>query len=308
MVLAFIIARFLATSILRPVRDLRQASRKLADGKLDTRVEVDPGAAEELAELAESFNSMAGSMAHHEAQLRESARKMSETKKLATLGQLAAGIAHEINNPLGGILMYSHMLLDEIDGDPEVRGNVEKIGREADRCKKIVKGLLDFARQTKPERTESNINLVLDEVVALLEQQTLFHNVEIVKDQGRSIPLVDIDVAQVQEVFMNIVLNAVDAMDGRGTLSLSTRLSSDGRYVEVELADTGPGIPEDQLDKVFEPFFTTKEVGLGTGLGLSIAYGIIERHHGRIWAESSVGKGTSFFVQLPILETTPPEM
>ena len=200
--------------------------------------------------------------------------------------------------------MYAHMLKEDLI-KAENRENVHKIAREADRCKTIVKGLLDFARQTKPERTESNINLVLNEVIALLERQSIFHNISIVKDLSPSIPLVEVDVGQMQEVFMNLILNAAQAMDGSGTLTAVTRLIRDATVVEIEIRDTGPGIPSDKIDKIFEPFYTTKEIGRGTGLGLSIAYGIIERHHGSIHVESEVGRGTSFFVRLPVPETEP---
>jgi two-component system NtrC family sensor kinase len=168
-----------------------------------------------------------------------------------------------------------------------------------------VKGLLDFARQTKPERTESNINLVLNEVIALLEQQHTFRNIGIVKDLSPNVPFVEIDVGQIQEVFMNLILNAAQAMDGTGTLTAVTQLVDDGEMVEIEIRDTGPGIPEDKIEKIFEPFYTTKEIGRGTGLGLSIVYGIIERHHGSIRVESEVGRGTSFFVKIPVPLTEP---
>jgi len=304
MVVALVVASILSTGIVRPVRDLARASQDLAQGRMDACVEVNPEAAGELVELTETFNSMVRSIAERDERLQESARKITESKKLATLGQLAAGIAHEINNPLGGIVMYAHMLKEDLI-KAENRENVHKIAREADRCKTIVKGLLDFARQTKPERTESNINLVLNEVIALLEQQSIFHNISIIKDESPSIPLVEVDVGQIQEVFMNLILNAAQAMDGSGTLTAITRLVNDATSVEIEIRDTGPGIPPEKIDKIFEPFYTTKEIGRGTGLGLSIAYGIVERHHGSIRVESEVGKGTVFFVRLPVPETEP---
>ena len=304
MIVALIVASVLSTGIVRPVRNMAEASRDLAQGHMDARVEVNPKAAGELVELAETFNFMAQSIAERDERLQETARKITESKKLATLGQLAAGIAHEINNPLGGIVMYSHMLKEDLV-KAENRENVNKIAREADRCKAIVKGLLDFARQTKPERTESNINHVVNEVIALLEQQSIFHNISIVKDLSPSIPLVEVDVGQMQEVFMNLVLNAAQAMDGSGTLTAITRLIRDATVVEIEIRDTGPGIASDKIDKIFEPFYTTKEIGRGTGLGLSIVYGIVERHHGSIQVESEVGKGTSFFVRLPVPEIEP---
>ncbi|MBD3348585.1 MAG: HAMP domain-containing protein [Candidatus Eisenbacteria bacterium] len=306
MVIALIAASMLSSGILRPVRELAEASHRIAEGDMHTQVDVDPAAAGEFKELAQTFNTMAQSIAERDRQLQENARKMTETKKLATLGQLAAGIAHEINNPLGGILMYSHILKEELRR-PENRETVEKIAKESDRCKKIVKGLLDFARQTKPERTESNLNHVIDEVIALLEHQAIFHNIDIEKEHSPGLPLVDVDVAQMQEVFMNIILNAAQAMQGKGKLTTVTRITRDNKAVEVEIRDTGSGIPAEDLDKIFEPFYTTKEVGRGTGLGLAIAYGIVERHHGSIWVESEQDKGTSFFIRLPIPEI-PPEM
>jgi two-component system, NtrC family, sensor kinase len=304
MVIALLVASMLANGIVRPVRDIVKASEKLAKGSMDAMVEVDPNASGELAELSRTFNSMVRSIAERDERLQESAKKITESKKLATLGQLAAGIAHEINNPLGGIVMYSHMLKEDLVKEQN-RENVEKIAHEADRCKTIVKGLLDFARQTKPERTESSINHVMNEVVALLEQQAIFHNIKIVRELSPSVPLIEVDVGQMQEVLMNLVLNAAQAMDGEGTLTLKTGLSEDASYVEIEVRDTGPGIPPDKIDKIFEPFYTTKEVGRGTGLGLSIAYGIVERHHGSISVESEVGVGTTFLVRLPVPPTEP---
>ncbi len=185
------------------------------------------------------------------------------------------------------------------------RENVEKIAREADRCKKIVKGLLDFARQTKPERTESNINHVLKEVIALVVHQAMFRNIEIENDHNPSIPLVDTDVTQMEEVFMNIILNAAQAMEGKGKIKTVTRLAAGNNFVEIVISDTGPGIPEEHIDNIFEPFYTTKEIGSGTGLGLSIAYGIIERHHGSIRVESVEGRGTTFYIRIPIPEAAP---
>ncbi len=304
MILALIVASVLSGGIVRNVRDLAAASQEIAQGRTDARVEVRPGAADEITELAQTFNTMAQSIAERDAQLQENARKMTESKKLATLGQLAAGIAHEINNPLGGIVMYSHMLREDLK-DAQNRENVEKIGHQADRCKKIVKGLLDFARQTKPERTESNINHVLKEGIALVMHQAMFRNIEIENDHTPSIPLVDIDVTQMEEVFVNIILNAAQAMDGKGKITTVTRLAPDNSYIEIVISDTGPGISKEHVDKIFEPFFTTKEIGRGTGLGLSTAYGIVERHHGSIRVESEEGKGTSFFIRLPIPEAAP---
>jgi two-component system NtrC family sensor kinase len=192
--------------------------------------------------------------------------------------------------------------------EPEIkdlaRKNLEKIVKESMRCKDIVKGLLDFARQTEPEVKLASINEVLRSTLSLLEKQTLFQNIQITTRGNPDLPLVKIDTTQIQQVFMNIIINAAEAMDGQGELIITTRLSEDNRVVEVEFTDSGCGISQENLKRLFEPFFTTKEVGHGTGLGLAISYGLIEKHKGSIKVRSVVGKGTTFIIQLPIEKET----
>jgi len=213
---------------------------------------------------------------------------------------MPASVAHELNNPLTGIVTYSHLMLEKIPCDDPTRASVEKIAGQADRCKDIIRGLLDFSRQRKPEKTLSNINTILRGCISLVENQAAFHNIQIVENYQDNLPQVVIDPSQIERVFLNLIINAAEAMDGGGKLTLATRLDPDGRVVEVEFTDTGHGISEENMNKLFEPFFTTKDIAHGTGLGLAISYGIVKSHKGAISVESEVGKGTTFIVRLPL--------
>jgi two-component system, NtrC family, sensor kinase len=208
-------------------------------------------------------------------------------------------VAHEINNPLTGVLTFSSLLLKKVDEDHPWKKDLETIVQQTSRCRNIVKGLLDFARQRKPDKKHWDINALLDTTLTLLEKQAPFQNIQIIKDFKRELPKLLIDGDQIQQVFMNIILNAADAMAGNGgTLRIKTE-SKDGT-VEVSFSDTGCGIPKDHLSKLFDPFFTTKTTGKGTGLGLAISYGIIQSHNGDIKVESEAGKGSTFRIKLPI--------
>ena len=171
---------------------------------------------------------------------------------------------------------------------------------ETTRCKDIVKGLLDFARQTEPKVEESDTNEILNRTLSLVENQALFQNIKINRQLSPSLPKVMMDGSQIQQVFTNIILNAAEAIDGEGELTVVTRVEHDGEFLEIVFKDTGCGIPDDVIEKVFDPFFTTKEVGHGTGLGLAVSYGIIGRHKGTIHVKSKPGKGTTFIVRLPL--------
>jgi two-component system NtrC family sensor kinase len=185
--------------------------------------------------------------------------------------------------------------------DPD-RENVEEVVHQAIRCRDIVKGLLEFSRQTEARMVWININTILDATLTFIEKQSIFHNVEVVKKYHPDLPLVMVDESQFQQVFMNIILNAIEAMKEVGVLTLETDYDKSIDMVVVRIADSGSGIPPEILDKIFDPFFTTKEVGRGTGLGLSIVYGIITRHNGRISVTSKVGSGTTFTIQIPTTE------
>lgn len=299
LIMAFLISYLLAGSITKPVRGLVAAAQRLAHGDLNQKVEIKSG--NEIGKLGEAFNFMVEAIKERDEQLKEQTKEIvGRSERLAMIGQLAAGVAHEINNPLGSIIIFSHLLLEEPEIKDLARENLEKIVKESMRCKDIVKGLLDFARQTEPEVRLADINEVLKSTLCLVEKQTLFQNIQITTRNNPDLPLVEIDTTQVQQVFMNIIINAAEAMEGQGELLTTTRLSQDNRFVEVEFTDSGCGISQENLKRLFEPFYTTKEVGHGTGLGLAISYGIIEKHQGSIKVRSVPGKGTTFIIQLPI--------
>ncbi len=300
-VFSTLIALLISRNISGPIKKLVSASEQLANGNLDAKVDLASG--DEFGKLAHRFNQMADVLRERDERLKEFAtKKIMESEKLAIVGQLAASVAHELNNPLTGIVTYSHLMLEKIPCDDPTRISVEKIAGQADRCKDIIRGLLDFSRQRKPEKTLSNINSILRGCISLVENQAAFHNIQIVENYQDNLPLIVIDPSQIERVFMNLIINAAEAMNGGGKLTLATRLNSDARVVEVEFTDTGHGISEENMNKLFEPFFTTKDIAHGTGLGLAISYGIIKSHKGAISVESEVGKGTTFVVQLPLSE------
>ena len=309
--LAFVTGRF----VHRPVRDLLAHTRRLTSGDLEGRIE--PLARDELGELEVAFNEMTGSLRQAQRELRELASSL-ETKveqrtreiqdiqghlarseKLASLGELVAGIAHEINNPLTGIMVFASMILEDGRLPQDMRNDMEVINRETERCSGIVRRLLEFSRETLPHKAPELINHLLDNTLHLLENQATFHDIDIARHYASDLPPILVDGNQICQVFMNILLNAAQAMPGGGSLALATELSEDGEYLAVRFSDTGSGIPENDLKRIFDPFFTTKEEG-GTGLGLSVSYGIVENHGGKIAVDSLVGTGTTFTVLLPL--------
>ncbi len=299
MAIALIISNFLANGVLQPIKRLVFASQQLAKGNLEYEVELKSN--DEIGELGETFNLMASSLKERDERLKEyTQQQIMKSERLATLGQLAAGVAHEINNPLGAVLMYTHLSLEEMEAEDTSRKNLEKVVGEATRCRDIVKGLLDFARQTEPKVEESDVNEILNRTLSLVENQVLFQNVKINKLLSSSLPKVMMDSNQIQQVFTNIILNAAESIEGEGELIVVTRRAPDNEHIEIEFTDTGCGIPPENHEKIFDPFFTTKEVGRGTGLGLAISYGIIARHKGTINIRSRPGKGSTFIVRLPI--------
>ncbi len=233
-------------------------------------------------------------------ELEKAQASLIRTEKLASLGQLAAGVAHEINNPLGTITIFAHLILKSLPPDDPRRQDVQMIIDEANRTKEIVQGLLSFARETKMRPGATNINQLLEEVLALVVNQSLFHNIVIHKELAANLPAIYADGTQLKQVFLNIILNAAEAMNGSGDLFIRSQFDDANRQIVIAIRDTGPGIDSEVLNKIFDPFFTTKEKG--TGLGLAISYGIIERHHGRIDVETEPGKGSTFIIRLPMLE------
>ncbi len=282
-----------------PLRDLMAAARRLAHGDLSAKVPT-PAVAE-IAELAESFNHMADALRQRDEKLHEFARrKIMESERLALIGQLAADVAHELNNPLQGIVTYSHLLRERGAAGNGSREWVEKIVTQADRSTKIIRGLLDFARPQTPNKRPVRLDGLLEQCIALVEDQALFHNIAVEKRFDGGAPEVVIDPSLMQQVFMNLIINAAEAMPEGGRLGLTTSYDPVARVVEVGFVDTGHGIRAEDVDRVFEPFFTTKAVGHGTGLGLAISFGIVKEHGGTIMVESEVGRGTVFTVSLPV--------
>jgi len=230
-------------------------------------------------------------------ELKEAQAQLIQSEKLASIGQLAAGVAHEINNPLGVMLGFSQVILKKLPEDDPLRKPLTSIEREGLRCKKIIQGLLDFSRRSTPALQPMNLNDALEAACEFIEHQITLDNIQVIKGLTPELPPIRADGNQLQQVFVNLIINAYQAMSQGGELRITTRAVGD--QVQAIFADTGSGIPAEVLKHIFDPFFTTKEVGKGTGLGLSVSYGIIESHGGKIEVESQVGVGTTFIVTLP---------
>ncbi len=283
--------------VLKPVHAIVAATRKVAAGDLDYKIAFNKR--DEIGQLASSFNEMTQ-------KLSEAQRQVYQSQKLAAVGQLAAGVAHEINNPLTGVLSYSSFLLKRAQDKPEFKEDLEVIVRETKRCRGIVQGLLDFARQSPPEKHESDIGEIFERAIRIVQTQIDPLRVELKKDVRADLPKIYADANQIQQVLVNLLLNANDAMgENGGALMLTAQLAEDGatapaqhEKIEIRVSDTGCGIARENLPKIFDPFFSTKGPK-GTGLGLAVAWGIVEKHNGRIEVESEVGKGTTFRILLP---------
>ncbi len=309
-----LITYFITRSMIHPLEEIVRVSNRIAAGDLDQTVNIT--SRDEIGILANSFNKMLTSIKAMKLELEEWGRtleekvnkrteelvavqtQMAQSEKLASLGRLAAGVAHEINNPLGGILAFGMLALEECDDDHPLKQNLEVIVKQTLRCRETVKGLLDFARQSNAAPTITEVNSVVDKTLQLLENQIIFQNIRTVRKFDPELPPVLIDPGQLQQVIMNIVLNAVDAMEENGVLTIETFQAAQGREIGIRISDTGKGIPEDILPLIFEPFFTTKKVGKGTGLGLAIVHGIVTRAGGTVEAASS-SKGATFTIRLP---------
>jgi two-component system, NtrC family, sensor kinase len=231
-------------------------------------------------------------------------QQLVQSEKLSAIGQLISGIAHELNNPLTGVMGYSQLLQLRKDLDERAKDSLLKINNLALRCQKIVQNLLSFARKQKPERTLSDINDILEKTVELRVYELQVNNIEISRELDRNLPKTIADAHQLQQVFLNVLTNAEQAMleaHGKGRLIIRTRTDESKTNIVIEIIDDGPGIPESHLTRIFDPFFTTKEVGKGTGLGLSLSYGMIKEHGGNIYARSNLEDGSTFVIELPII-------
>jgi two-component system NtrC family sensor kinase len=233
-------------------------------------------------------------------ELQKTQLQLLQAEKMASLGKLAAGVAHQLNNPLGGITLFTKLLMEEHSLETAVRADLERILRDAQRCRDTVKELLEFARQSRYEMRPQDINQAISRTLFLVENHSIFQNVQIEKILAPDLPLVPADIQQLNHLFMNIIFNAAQAMQGTGKLTLKTFLHRDQKRVCISIGDTGPGIPPEILPRIFEPFFTTKEEGQGTGLGLSLAYSIVQNHSGNMTVDSAPGQGATFTIELPL--------
>jgi len=313
-----LISYLITRSITRPLGEMVDVTDSIAAGDLDHEVKVD--SKDEIGKLAYSFNKMVASLRKMRQELEEWGNTLEQkvksrteelatmqntlmqSQRLASVGKLAAGIAHEINNPLGGILVLSSLVMEELKEDDPHRENLQEVIKQTMRCRDIVKGLLQFSRQEKGKTEYVNINEVLTNTLSLIEKQALFHNIKVIKNFDQNIPSILGDNSQLQQVFMNVILNAVQAMAEVGEMTINTYHDTKNEMAVVEIADTGCGIPEELIDRIFDPFFTTKEVGEGTGLGLAIAYGIVTKHQARMTVKSKVNEGTTVTIKIPVVE------
>lgn len=280
-----LIGVFMKKSVVNPIANLLIGTKKISEGDFSHKIPAD--STDELGVLARSFNEMTLKL-----------QRATRTFQLASLGKLAAEFAHEINNPLTNVLTSASLLLEKTkDGDPE-KEELEIIVAESIRCREIVKGLLNLAKQVEPEMRVTNLNSVIRRTVSLIENQISFYNIKIVQNLDKDLPGAMADEHQIQRVFLNIIQNASDAMPKGGRLTITTCLSQDGQMIEMRFQDTGPGIDEATVDKIFDPFFTTKESG--TGLGLAIGQKVVFAHGGKIEAISKAGEGTTFVIKLPV--------
>jgi two-component system NtrC family sensor kinase len=317
MIMAFGISFFFGHTIIERIQILKNATEKIASGDLDYQLPRDRFSGFDI--LDDAFNNMAKSLKDRDDRLRRVFKQLTRTERLAALGQIAAGVAHEINNPLGGILLYSNLVAEELPEENTAQGNIEKIIYQANRCKEIVRNLLDFARTPAGDMMPFNINNIILTALNLVKDQSMFLGISIEANLAEDIPDVKGDRSRLEQVFLNLFINAADAMDEEGDLTITTEelsrqpgdskdvvfhdekicLLASPKTVKVTIADTGKGIDKAYLPHIFEPFFTTKDPGQGTGLGLSIAYGIIQSHSGFIDVESEPGVGTTLVIFLP---------
>jgi two-component system NtrC family sensor kinase len=330
--LGFIVVASLCVSFLVhrmvyvPLRDLRSGAKRLSSGNLEQLIPV--RSQDECGELASSFNDMTIALRKSEKELREWGhtleQKMEEKtrelhiaqaeavhrEKLASVALLAAGIAHELNNPLTGILTFSHLTRQSMpDGSPEAE-DLDLVIQETKRCSSIIRRLLDFAREKAPERKFADLNQIVANTVELIERPAHLSDIDIKMDLDRGLPPVWVDEDLIKQVVMNLLVNAQHAIKDEGSITVRSRRLPEPKspepgmapvsMVELSVIDTGCGIPEQDLRRVFDPFFTSKGVGEGTGLGLSVSHGIIKAHNGAIEVQSTVGEGATFSIYLPL--------
>lgn len=282
---------------IKPIEDVIITCKKLMEGDLSARCNIKPSG--EMMILCKSINQMAESLEENVNKMQEDTKlQLMQSEKLASVGRLAAGVAHEINNPLTGVLTFAHFLREKKTNSEGDLNDIDVIIQETTRVRDIIRGLLDFARQSPSNKAMININESIQNLLKLIKGQKEFRNISIVEEYDSNLPELFADKNQLQQVFLNLVLNAGEAISGPGTITINTCRS--GNNISITIADSGSGISSDDLDKIFDPFFTTKPVGKGTGLGLSVSYGIIQQHGGEIKCESKQHEGTTFKILFPL--------
>jgi len=305
---------FIWVVVYRPVKELIDGTHRVREGDLDYRLPV--RYEDELGDLARSFNQMTAEVAGVQAKIEEQVRRKTaelerihktllSSEKMASIGKLAATVAHEINNPLFGILTYARLvqravLKHDIPDRDEVAEQLQTIERESKRCGELVKNLLTFSRQKPSQREPNDLNTVVHRAVLLIKHKLQMQNIELTEALAENLPAVDCDANQMQQVILVLMVNASEAMPKGGKLEVITELDPGADQAVVRVKDTGSGIPEDVLPRIFDPFFTTKEDQNRTGLGLAVAHSIVEQHAGEITVVSAAGKGTEFRVALPL--------
>ena len=309
-----------------PLRDLETGAKRLSSGNLEQVIPV--RSEDEFGQLAASFNAMTATLRNSQLELREWGHTLEQkvakrtqelriaeaetvrTEKLASVGLLAAGIAHELNNPLTGVLTFTSLLRKKMPAGSADAEDLDLVIRETKRCATIIRRLLDFAREKAPEKKFTDLNQVIEDTARIIERPAFFRDIEIAMDLDRNLPVVWVDADLIKQVIMNMLVNAQHAIEHEGNITVRSRRSAErkstepgmepGPMVEISIIDTGCGIPEKNLKRIFDPFFTSKEVGKGTGLGLSVSHGIVKAHGGVIEVESTVGKGSIFRIYLPL--------
>ena len=308
---------FIWVVVYRPVHELIKGTHRVADGELTYRLPVRSD--DELGDLAASFNKMTaeveGTQEKIEAEVRRKTAELERVyktlltnEKMVSIGKLAATVAHEINNPLFGILTYARLVLrevlkHEVPERDEMAEHLRTIERESKRCGDLVKNLLTFARQAPSHREAQDLNAVIQRAVVLVRHKLEMQGIELTLHLDRDLPPVVCDANQMQQVFLVLMVNASEAMPKGGTLTVTSDFDAAADHGRVRVKDSGHGIPEDVLPQIFEPFFTTKADPQRTGLGLAVAFSIIEQHGGEITVQSRPGEGTEFTVVLPAAVT-----
>ncbi len=288
LVTSLIVLALIRQWVSHPVQDLLDGTRRVAEGEIG---HVIPVGEAELGGLARAFNKM-------QEKLLSSQRQLVTAEKLASIGKLAASVAHEINNPLTGILTFAEDLVENTNADDPRLSDYEVIRRQAIRCRQIVRQLLDFSRQEKPDLRAIDMNEVLLHTIEFVSKQAIFRNVSIKTDLHENLPAVVADPIQMEQVVLDLLVNAAEAMPSGGAIFINSASHPRAQEVEVLVRDNGPGIPEENLQRIFEPFFSTKG-GKSMGIGLAVSWNIVNQHGGRLEVESKLGEGVTFHIRMP---------